>query len=74
MSETWREKVGASLDDLHDIDGLQSWVEAISEEYWSNFWTPKAQIHLDTLRAKALFGGSHQNWADNEALEFFGLQ
>jgi hypothetical protein len=50
-------------DDLNDV----------TEQFWDVVWTPEAQIALESLRQRVLFGGEAQRWMDKDAAEFFEL-
>jgi hypothetical protein len=50
-------------DDLHDV----------TEQFWDAVWTPEAQIALESLRQRVLFGGEAQRWMDKDAADFFEL-
>jgi hypothetical protein len=43
------------------------------EGVWHAVCTPGAQIALESLRQRVLFGGETQRWLDADAVEFFDL-
>jgi hypothetical protein len=43
------------------------------ESLWDSVWSYQAQIALESLRQRVLFGGEVQQWVDADAVGFFNL-
>lgn len=73
-TDRWLGMVEDSTRVIDNVEEMRLSLESVLELFWNGFWTPQAQIALDSLRSRALFGGGLQNWIDIGAAEHFGLE